>query len=251
MWAAPLAAHNEKIKSPVFSPDSHTLTMTGEAHDVNLWETNVDHAVTEICATVTRPISSDNWRRYFGLREYKPTCPGRPDSGFRDATTKVPAGSTTLVASHSGKCVAIEDDGALSGAAAHQVACTDALGEKWTLHDKPPVAPGNTGDRIVNIVNAASGMCLESAETERKFGGATHIVQRKCNENGAQLWILDVMQRRAESVDVRFHGHRKRDCLNINGEATESGAYVVRWRCHEPVSHGNEIFTIRPDAIPE
>lgn len=250
LLAAPLAAYNEKVKSPAFSPDSHILAMTGEAHDVNLWETDVDLAITEICQTVTSPISPGQWNRYFPGRGYEPPCPARADSELRDATV-LPAGSTSLVASNSGKCIAVKDDGALSGAPAHQVDCTDALGEKWTLRDVPATAPGNTEDRIVKIVSAISGgMCLESAEAERKFGGATHIVQRKCVDgNGAQLWILDVMKRRADSVDVRFRGHRNRECLNINGEAVENGAYVVRYRCHEPVPHDNEIFTIRPDAV--
>jgi hypothetical protein len=101
----------------------------------------------------------------------------------------------------------IKDDGALIGAPTHQVDCTRALSENWTLNVEPVAVPGNTGNPLVKIVNAASDMCLESADAERKFGGATQVVQRRCIPgNGAQLWILKVRERRADSADVRFLG---------------------------------------------
>jgi hypothetical protein len=224
--------------------------MAGLGQDVRLWETDVDRAVTEICATVTSPLNTAQWDRHFPGQAYEPPCPGRADSEFRNAAAEPPAGSTTLVASNSGKCVAIKEDGALLGAPAHQINCTDAPGENWTLRDEPAAAPENTGDRIVRIVNAATGMCLESADAERKFGGATQIVQRPCIDgNGAQLWILNVLQRQADSVHVKFLGLRHHDCLNINGESTENGAYVIRWECHEPEPQANEIFRVHPDAV--
>lgn len=143
-------------------------------------ETDVDRAVTEICATVTSPLGPDQWQRYFPGRKYESTCPERADSELRNAPTEAPTGSTSLAASNSGMCVVIKDDGAPIGAPAHQFDCTGVLGEKWTLRDAPAAAAGNTGDHLVGIVNAASGMCLESADAERKFGDATQIVQRPC-----------------------------------------------------------------------
>ncbi|MGH3815024.1 MAG: RICIN domain-containing protein, partial [Pseudonocardiaceae bacterium] len=248
LWAAPLAGNNESVESAAFSPDLHTLALAGRVQDVRLWETDVDRAVTEICEAVSSPLSPEQWDGYFRGQAYKPPCPGR---AAKAATAEPPAGSTTLVALNSGKCVAIKDDGASIGASAHQIDCTDARSANWTLPDEPAAAPGNTGDRIVQIVNAASGMCLESADAERRIGGATQVVQRPCKPgNGSQLWILNVLQRRADSVDVMFRGLKHRDCLNINRESTASGAYVIRWECNEPEPHENEIFRVHPDAVP-
>jgi Ricin-type beta-trefoil lectin domain-like len=250
LLAAPLAGNDETVHSAVFSPDLHTLAMVGRDRDVRLWETDVDRAVTEICTIVTRPLPPDQWDHYFPGQEYEPTCPTRPASKFRNPTAEPSAGSTRLVASNSGKCVAIKDDGALVGAPAYQIGCTGALGESWMIRDEPAAAPGNTRDRIVKIVNAASDMCLESAEAEQRVGDATLAVQRPCIPGyDAQHWILTVLHQRADSVDVKFLGLKHRDCLNINGEAMANGAYVVRWPCHEPEPHKNEIFQLRPDAI--
>lgn len=128
----------------------------------------------------------------------------------------------------------IKDDGAPIGAPAYQVSCADAPGEKWALLPADPAAaPRNAGDRVFYIRNAVSNMCLESSDAERTFGDATQVVQRRCDASDAQRWILRVLGQRADSLDVVFMGPRRKGCLNIIGESTANGAYVVRWPCHE------------------
>lgn len=244
LLATPLTGSNETFRSAVFSPDLHTIA-TAQGNSVRLWETDVNSAVTEICETVTSSLGRDQWNHYFPGQAYEQTCPQNAELEFRISVARPPVGAISLRASNSGKCVAIKDDGALIGAPAHQIDCTGALDEVWKLSDETVIPPGKAGDRLVKIVNAASGLCLESADAERKIRDATQVVQRPCVPgNDAQLWILDVLARQEGSVDVRFLGLKSHDCLNINGEATVNGAYVVRWPCHEPVPHKNEIFQI-------
>ncbi len=249
LLATPLEGDNETVQSAAFRSDLHTLA-TAQGQEVRLWETDVDRAITEICSDVPSDISPDQWQHYFPGQEYEPTCPVQAKSRFREPTSKTPAGSTPLITSDSGKCVAIKDVGSRLGAPAYQLGCTGALGENWTLlPDELAVAPESTEGHIVRIVNADSRMCLESADTEQTFKGATLVVQRPCLPgNRDQLWILNVLKRREDSVDVVFLGLKHRDCLNINGESKENGAYVIRWECHTPDHQPNEIFRIHADA---
>ncbi len=249
LLATPLAGKNDTIRSVAFSPDRHTL-VTVQGNNVILWETDVDLAITEICETVPSSIKPDQWDRYFPEQNYQPTCPAHADSPFRNPTMTAPASSTPLIALNSKKCIVIKDDGAPIGAPAHQVNCANAPGEKWALLPADPaVAAGNAGDRVFYIRNAVSNMCLESSDAERRFGDATQVVQRRCGNNDVQRWILRVLSRGADSLDVVFMGLRHKDCLNINGESIDNGTYVIRYPCHEP-NHTNEIFQINADAYP-
>jgi WD40 repeat protein len=57
-----------------FGPDGHTLAVVGVDGSVQLRETDVQRAATQICTMATPTITRAEWDRYFPGRTYQPPC---------------------------------------------------------------------------------------------------------------------------------------------------------------------------------
>jgi len=243
--AAPLAGDADNVYSVAFHPDRHTLATSSHGQTVRLWETDVDRAATEVCKLASPAITREEWDRYLRGYGYAPPC-SQPVSvkGGEDLETQ--PGSTPLIATHSGKCVAIRKGITVPGAPAHQFTCARAAAVEWNLQ-RTAVSSAPDGGAVYRIRNASTGMCLDSPTSERRVGGASLVVQRPCADDAvSQLWRFEVVGGRGDSTDGQFVHIQHDDCLNVNGGAVTDGAPIVRWQCGDDP---NGTFQVSTDAL--
>jgi len=244
--AVPLAGDADNLYSVAFHPDGHTLATSSYGQTVRLWETDVNRAAAQVCELAFPAISREEWDRYLPGRDYAPPC-SRPAGLHRDGEdVRMQPRNTTLVATHSGKCVAIRKGVTVPGAPAYQFRCAGATAAAWDLQRAAaPSAPD--GGAVYRIRNASTGMCLDSLTAERWVGGASMVVQRPCVDDAAsQLWRFERVGQEADSTEGRFVNTQHGDCLNVNGAAVTDAAPIVRWQCgNDP----NGIFQVSTDAL--
>ncbi len=79
--------HEGFVKDLAFSPDGNWLGTAGDDGVVRLWRLGPAAAmVEEACARLPRNLTAEEWRRAFGARPYRRTCPRLPDAPAADAT---------------------------------------------------------------------------------------------------------------------------------------------------------------------
>ena len=69
-----LPEHLTAVFAVAFSPDGHTLATAAHDHTTRLWETDADLVAEHICGVIRKPISKDEWDRYFSETPYNPPC---------------------------------------------------------------------------------------------------------------------------------------------------------------------------------
>ncbi len=242
--AAPLAGDADNLYSVAFHPDGHTLATSSHDQTVRLWETDVERATVEVCELAFPTITREEWERYLRGYDYEPPC-SRPAEAVRGPVDDED-GETSLVATHSRKCMAIRDDIDVSGAPAYQFRCKGTEGANWNL--ERTVRPTPNSGAVYHIRNAATDMCLGSLSSERQIGDASLVVQRPCVDGSTnQEWEFEVVSQRETSTDGRFVNVEHDDCLDVNGGAVSDGVPVVRWPCGSSAS--NQIFQVSTDAL--
>ncbi|KIF00452.1 hypothetical protein PL81_41170 [Streptomyces sp. RSD-27] len=58
-----------------FTPDGEYLALVRASSGVELWDTNPDRAIGDICASAGDPITRQQWKHYLPDKPYEPPCP--------------------------------------------------------------------------------------------------------------------------------------------------------------------------------
>lgn len=194
-----------------------------------------------VCAAVVTPISEVVWARYVPDRPYQPPCGAARPAPPPPASP--PPGSTEIVAQNSRKCVASREGTITLGAQTYQVPCRTSTGSNWFLR---PTGGAVSGRGPYQVINADSGMCLESADADRKVGAASRATQRPCAGVVGQAWEFIPTSAGEVTTIGKFVNSRLGDCLDINQNAISDDTPVVRWQCG---SSGNQLFEVQTAAL--
>lgn len=142
--------------------------------------------------------------------------------------------STTLVASHSGKCVDVRAKSTDPGAVIEQWTCNGGSNQSFALL---PADPG-----YVFIKNDLSGLCLNVAGRSLSDGGL--IIQWTCG-----VAAKNDQWRVISNADgtTSFVGHESGLCLEVPGSATSDGVQLDQATC---TGGKNQAFSGAPSTTP-
>jgi WD40 repeat protein/transcriptional regulator with XRE-family HTH domain len=71
---ATLTGHTEPVTAIAYSPDGTTLASTSTDKTIKLWNTNPTTAITAICNTLNRSLTTEEWTKFLPNTPYQPTC---------------------------------------------------------------------------------------------------------------------------------------------------------------------------------
>ncbi|MET8681769.1 hypothetical protein ABZW18_30355 [Streptomyces sp. NPDC004647] len=72
---ATLTGHTRQARSVAFSPDGHTLATASDDHTAMLWNTDPQRTEAQLCTTVARNLTRQEWRQFIPEIPYRKTCP--------------------------------------------------------------------------------------------------------------------------------------------------------------------------------
>ncbi|GGT87879.1 WD40 repeat domain-containing protein [Streptomyces violascens] len=77
-WASPTRQFYMPTASAfyslAFTPDSKTLAVVRASAGIDLWDTDPQHVIADLCNAVGDPISEQDWKKYLPDRPYQPPC---------------------------------------------------------------------------------------------------------------------------------------------------------------------------------
>ena len=74
----PLEGHKDSVYSVAFSPDGKMLASGSWDNTIILWDVSLESWKDHACRIANRNFTPEEWRRYFGNKAYRKTCPNLP-----------------------------------------------------------------------------------------------------------------------------------------------------------------------------
>ena len=74
---ATLTGHTRQVRAVAFSPDGRALATASDDHTVMLWHTSPERMADQLCATLARDLTPEEWASLAPGRSYHRTCGGR------------------------------------------------------------------------------------------------------------------------------------------------------------------------------
>jgi WD40 repeat protein len=71
---ATLTGHTEPVTAIAYSPDGTTIASISTDKTIQLWNTNPTTAITAICHTLNRNLTTEEWTKFLPNTPYQPTC---------------------------------------------------------------------------------------------------------------------------------------------------------------------------------
>jgi hypothetical protein len=130
---------------------------------------------------------------------------------------------TTLVATHSGRCVDVSAGSTSPGSTLVQWACHGGINQDFQLVGTP--------DGFYQLKPRVSGLCLDSGSA----ANGTRVLQQTCGGASSQKWKVQQQAGGAFTVTTA-NGN---SCLDIADISTADGAAVTVWEC---VGGANQAF---------
>lgn len=140
------------------------------------------------------------------------------------------ATTTTIVPSHSGKCLTISGSQTQAGSPATQVTCNGSTGQSWKLTA--------SGDAYTITLNA-SGLCLAIEGASQ--APAALAVLSACNGAPNTLWSLQ-----QSGAYRRLVARHSGQCLDIYGNSQSDGASAIQYHCS---GNANQLWTLTAPAF--
>ena len=129
--------------------------------------------------------------------------------------TAVPYGG--IIASHSGKCLAIEGASGAAGARVVQAACDDSDDKQFWLQAR--------GAGFYSVVNRGSNQCLVVSQGSNV--SKAQVVQESCTAAAATQWQLTSQGAGGYALKAKHSGM----CLDVYGQDRASGASLIQYPC--------------------
>lgn len=125
--------------------------------------------------------------------------------------------TTTLTASHSGKCLDVPGSATSNGAVMQQWRCHGGVEQQWRF---VPLASG-----AYQLVNYFNGKCLDVMSDSQSSGAP--IIQWPCDGGNSQQWRVQV----AVNDTLQLVNVLSNKCLEVQGASTSNGVSVVQATC--------------------
>ena len=136
------------------------------------------------------------------------------------------AGTVTLTARNSGKCLDVTSASTANNAAVKQFTCNGGANQRWQAVD--------AGGGFVRLLAGHSGKCLDVANASTANNAA--VIQFSCGAGTNQQFQLQDAGNGAVRIVARHSGR----CLDIANGATTDGAALIQFTCG---SGTNQQFT--------
>jgi WD40 repeat protein len=73
---ARLSGHTQPVRAVAFSPDGHSLATAGTDESVILWGMDAAATAADICRTLARDLTPEQWGHFLPDVAYERTCTG-------------------------------------------------------------------------------------------------------------------------------------------------------------------------------
>jgi hypothetical protein len=127
------------------------------------------------------------------------------------------AGTVTLTARHSGKCLDVTGASTTNSAAVKQFTCNGGANQRWQ--------PVDAGGGFVRLLAGHSGKCLDVANSSTADRAV--VTQFSCNGGANQQFQLQD----AGAGFVRIIARHSGKCLDLSGGTTTDGAPLIQFTC--------------------
>lgn len=141
----------------------------------------------------------------------------------------VVAGTYTLQAVHSGKCVDVSAANTADGANIQQWSCNGSKAQQWSVKD--------LGGGAQELRAVHSGKCADVAAWSMSDGGNIH--QWSCNGQNNQKWQLVNIG----SGEFQIKSVHSGKCFDVAGAGKADGTNILQWACG---SSGHKKFKLVP-----
>jgi chitinase len=155
-----------------------------------------------------------------------------PVGGGLAVAFAISAGTYSLQAVHSGKCVDVSASNTANGANVQQWTCNGTKAQQWALRD--------LGNGVFEAKAAHSGKCADVAAWSTANGGNIH--QWTCGGQNNQKWRVTDLG----GGQHQFKSVHSGKCLDVSGAGTADGANIQQWTCYNV---GQQKFKLVPVGV--
>jgi hypothetical protein len=158
------------------------------------------------------------------------SCSGQANQAW--TLQRIAYDSFEMIASNSGKCVDVFNDGTANGTAIQQMSCTGRPNQLWRLK--------SLGSGLYQIISTSSGRCLDVTGGPAATGNGVLTELWDCSGQANQSWALNLPTYAVNQMMSLWSGK----CLDVTGgsTATADGVPIEQWTCS---GQPNQAWTVK------